>query len=357
MAIVKIPGGMIVGLPQDHFAAAPAFTPGLLNSAAARVGQIIRMPKTGTLHSFEVMVGNITNAPDNGVKMSFQNITAGGIYDDVYDQYRVITPAANTWLVPPGPLTSDGTDTGVKRSVTIGDYVAVMLQFENFVTSDSMEFQRLSVGTGTAVGSDSLSYSVQAGFKTTAQSPLCMALRYTDEYVYLNNLVLPIKLMTSTVFASNSTPDERALRFQMPWNCEIDGFYVRATMTATTDIVLYDAAGSVLYTASLADNDWTFHANGGWNFFAIPPQAIIAATTYRVSVKPMSTTNITAYDFEVPSTTLMNIVAGGSELYLSTRTDAGAWTDVTTKRPWIMPRVSGIEAGSISGGGAFTFIG
>jgi hypothetical protein len=56
-------------------------------------------------------------------------------------------------------------------------------------------------------------------------------------------------------------------------------------------------------------------------------------SAYRVGVVPMTATNVAVDIVEAESNDDTDAWQGGKEWYLSTRSDAGAWTDVTTRRP------------------------
>ena len=50
-------------------------------------------------------------------------------------------------------------------------------------------------------------------------------------------------------------------------------------------------------------------------------------------------------EFDVNSASLMEAIEGGQLFHHTSRTDAGAWTQTTTKRPLIALRVSAIDNG------------
>jgi hypothetical protein len=353
----------VVSFPQVWLPASPAITNGALslasftcNASGDRVGFVIQAPKAGTLHSFEFRTSSVLNNPDNGVRLSFQSVAAGDP-NGTQSQYRDITGtiSASSWQTPPGPLTDDGTDTGVKRTVTKGETFACVVDFVNFVASDSFAVTVLGINAAgqpivtnqyVADGSSG-SYS-----KNTTNLPI-LALKYDDgSYGEFDVPIWPILATNSNTFNSGSTPDERALRGQFSAPCRCAGGWARIDLDGPADLVLYDNASSVLASASLNEN-WR-SVNNGVPFRALWSSAVTlsAATTYRLAVKPTSGASIISYDFDVNSAGLMACVSGGAQFYGSTRTNAGAWTDTTTQRPvmgFILDGFADDTAGSVAG--------
>jgi hypothetical protein len=49
---------------------------------------------------------------------------------------------------------------------------------------------------------------------------------------------------------------------------------------------------------------------------------------------------------DVNAADLLDVLPGGSDMHLSMRTDAGAWTDVPTRRPFIFPVFDAVDTGA-----------
>jgi hypothetical protein len=157
---------------------------------------------------------------------------------------------------------------------------------------------------------------------------------------------LPLLALVSTAFNNGSTPDERALRFQMPMQCTVDGCWFRADFDGDCDIVLYDASDTVLATATMDAS--ARPATAGANaWFRFDPVVLTAGVTYRLAVRPSTGTSLTLYSFTVDSNGLFAAaVPGSTQWYQSTRTDAGAWTDTDTARPWCGLHIAEVEQGA-----------
>lgn len=365
MAIVSIDGGLWLGPIPQWFAAVPGFTTTTaLTASTHKTAMIFQVPHTGTLDKIEFRMGAIANSPDNGIRVSFQDVDATtGAPDGTQDQYRDIAAGsltASTWTVP-GLMTSDGTDGGTKRSVTKGQWMAAVIEYVSFVASDSFSISVTNLVSAT--NSPDLNFTYAAHYNGASWSKSVntwnMALKYDDgTYRHIANSIIPMTAANSNTFNSGSTPDERGLRFQVPWDCEIDGIQVRVDVDNVADLILYDSGSSALVTVSL-DPDIRATSNAMNGMVTIPTTALTANTTYRIAVKPTSASSVIVHDIDVNSAAIMQSFAGGTAWYSTTRTDAGAWTDTTTNRPMIGLRISGIDTGggASSSGGAFTFLG
>lgn len=361
MAIQTIPGGLWLPSHCPWNSSAPAFNSiGGLSTANSRVGWVFQVPKTGTLDWFECRQQLNTNTPDNGVRFSFQDLNATGKPDNTEDHYSVVTSgfAAGAWLVPPSYMGTGGPGSGSKRSVTKGDWLACVARFENFVASDSITFDGSSP-IGTRIGPNGFlnSYPVtssDAGTNWNVDSAriLIIALKYDDgTYATLDMPSYPFTAFNQRTFGSGSTPDERGLLFQVPFKARLAGIWARVDPDNAFDIVLYDSASSVVISQSGYYTN-TYSANGANGFFpfASPPTLTINSN-YRIVIKPTTASTLILYDFDVNSSAIRQSLPGGSTWKSTSRTDAGAWTDVDTNLPFMGLVFDGFDDGVGGGGG------
>jgi hypothetical protein len=364
MSFNLIPGMLKIGPWFNTVGNPPAAGSALqINAATHKVCIILLAPKDGTLHSFEVMLAAVGQAPANGLKFSFQSIS-GGEPDNTVDQYRNVTSGitATTWLSPPGPLTDDGTNGGVKRTVTAGEPVGCVIEFISFSASDSVDF----AGNNESMFEGSLSCrkSTDSGASyssVTSQANLRMALKYDDgNYEVVSDNLLPIVSYTNNSLNSGSTPDEWGLRFQLPFNFEIGVIRTPIAFAGSGTLVirLYTSDDTVVDEVSITEPTIfgpTTNAIGPF----IPLNRIspmMANATHRLTIRPPATA-WTLREFAVPTNAHLAAVSGGIQIYKTTRTNDGAWTDTDTARPWIQLYISSFEA--IAGGtsGSLTFLG
>jgi hypothetical protein len=354
-ALTAIKGGLWLPLPP-HGMSTLTIQSALLDGSGEKYAALIQVPKTGTLDSFEIGLRTVTTFPTNGVRMSFQNVSTTTDHrpDETQDQFAdvVSSPGTNGWMVPPNAMTDDGTGGGVKRSVTAGDYLACVVEQVN-----SGDTWNLNVSMFDLDGSSRLAFGYPgsshkaAGTWTANVDMPCIALKYDDgSYEFIAPWVYPMKAINAPTFASNSNPDERGLYFQFPMEVEVDGAWLSLDLDGDADLVLYDSDGSSELRTIVLDTNYR-NGNGQKVWYArFAPVTLTAATNYRLVVRPTSVTQLGIYDIDVESAARLDCVEGGQVFHYTERTNAGAWTQTTTKRPWMGLHISKIHDGTGGGG-------
>lgn len=355
MAFVDVPGGG-AWLPeiQPNVSSGTVLNSFLLDASGEKVAFIFQVPKTGTLDKFELLLRTVTQAPANGLKFSFQdlNTTTTGNPDGTIDQYRVVTSGitSNAWLAP-GLMTSDGTDTGTKRSVTRGDWLCCVVEFESFAASDS-----LNIGAwGHAASGLASRYQVQhfttSWSKSGTTHPI-LALKYDDgTYAHIGWWVQPVLTVASTQFNSGSTPDERGMIVRFPFPAKVSGYWIwadRLVNGRSYDVVLYDSDGS---TALATDSTSGYEQNGAQVGKFSSELTLSADTDYRLVMKPTSGNNVAIYEATVQDAAHFAAWPGGQNWHATERTDAGSWSQTTTRRPYMGLLVTAVDDGAGGAGG------
>lgn len=353
MALITIPGGFWFPRLPEHSASTPSFTTGdVLDADGEKDAYILRVPRTGTLKAVGFRLGTVTQAPTNGLRVSFQDVSlTTGDPDEATDQFRDVTSGLTTgaWVTT-GLITDDGTDTGVKRSVTRGALLAVVVEFASFSAGDNLGvYARASVNT---IGSGAVGHAYNThktgGTWAKNRGALNLALQYDDDVWECLDLPMHnLAALNSVNFSSSSSPDERGLIFQFPAPVAVRGGWWRGLNTATdTDMVLYDANGTTALETITFDAQVTTTGIGGNASYAPFSQdrVLLANTPYRLVMKPGSS-NMTLHDFDVAAAAIMNAHEGGQAWHYTQRTDGGAWSETTTKRPMMGLLVTGIDDG------------
>lgn len=334
--------------------AVPSFGQWTLNASGDRAAMIIQVPKSGTLEWFECRIGNVSNNPDNGIRLSFQDVDpATGLPDGTQDQFfdHLTALSSNTWITPSGAMTNTGAGGGVKRTVTAGDFLACVVDFVSFVASDNFVLMFLNVGAqnGNYWNADG---TAGGAFSKSASAPL-LALKYADgTYAELLPPAAPLlgsgaNAVVSLTFHSGSTPDEYALRFQLPIKSRSIGFWARIDVDAAVTVELLDASNNVLESVVLDADMRATTTTLNCLFYWDTPVELDAATTYRLTFRPTTVTTIGMASFICGRIEAMQ---GGAAIYQSNRTNAGAWTDETSSRLMAGLILDGFEQ-SVGGGG------
>jgi hypothetical protein len=323
-----------------------------LDASTEKAACIIQIPKTGTLNTVELLFRAVSMNAASVLRVSFQDLDASGDPDGTQDQFRDLTtdPTANTWYSTVGLITSDGTDTGVKRAVTAGDLLAVVIEYSTFTAADSVIVGGIT-GVGNTAPAGVLPHTdLFTGTWAKSDVAPCLALVYSDSSYAVPDGCVPANATNVTLINTGSTPDERGLLFQLPFPARCYGFVVRLDLDAATDVVLYSAADAVLASYSLSSGVRVGTAGQITRRRFATPVSLSANTSYRLVVKPTTGSNVGVYDWEAASATLCQQYCGGSTWKHTERTDAGAWTDTDTKRPFLSLRLDQLDDGAGAGG-------
>jgi hypothetical protein len=166
-------------------------------------------------------------------------------------------------------------------------------------------------------------------------------------------------------FNSGSTPDEYAVKFTLPASFgstfKVCGAVVWGTTTAgsTFDLLLYDSDGTTVLQQTTFDTDLdvTPTSNQARTFyFDDAPAVLSAGTAYRLGVQPAGS-NISLDRLQVPAAADMDAYRLGQAILMSTRTNAGAWTDDATQRVGIDLILSDLTPPAGGGGGGARYQG
>lgn len=334
-----------------------------LNGATEKWAGIIRIPKSGTLDQFEFRGNQAGLEAASRVRLSFQDVSpADGFPDGTQDQFRDMAVGdfdAGRWQKPPGVMTSDGTDTGVKRVVTRGDLLACVVEYDVFVALDVVNVHHASLGTAPSAdfAFPYMLEDVGAGYVKKLTQPR-FGLKYSDgSFAELSPNVLPdTQLGFEPLFGSGSTPDEIGLRFRLPFPVKVGGAWAGLSdLGANADLVLYDSDGSSVLTSVSMDKDVISDSTDIVVFQHFPDEvALLVNTFYRLVLKPTTAANsVRIGSREVDTAALMNLLPGGDDFTWTQRTDAGAWSEILTKRPLLGIYATAFDSGVVGtvGGG------
>ena len=335
-----------------------------LNAATHKWAGIIRIPKSGTLDQFEFRGNQAGLEAASRVRLSFQDVSlADGFPDGVQDQFRDMAVGdfdAGRWQKPPGVMTDDGTGGGVKRVVTRGDLIACVIEYDVFVALDVVNVHHASLGTAPSTNF-AFPYMVEdvgAGYVKKVTQPR-FGIKYSDgSFAELSPNVLPdIQDGFESTFASDTTPDEIGLRFRLPFPVKVGGAWAGMTSFASdADLVLYDLDGTTVLSSVSMDGNLTSISTDVVVFQHFPDEiALLANTFYRLALKPTTVSTLRIGSRQVDTAALMNLLPGGDDFIWTQRTDAGAWTEIPTKRPLLGIYATAFDAGVVGAiGGGFS---
>lgn len=174
--------------------------------------------------------------------------------------------------------------------------------------------------------------------------------------------------VTAATYNSGSTPDEKALRFQVATKKRCIGarvFMMNNAAGADFTVTLWPAssttdADALAQVAIDGDSTYATSADGYFDLFFATAVTLSTGTTYYLGVRADTANNVTLAEMAVPSgvTNAMLALPITSAIYKSARTwtagSAGAWTDTTTTLPMISLIFDQEDDGAGAGGGGGT---
>lgn len=321
-------------------AIAPTFVSVTCDASADRVvyaGRFVHKDRgTKTVDGVGFLFGTVTKSAGSTFKVSLQDVslTAGPPMreDGTQDQTLSIANAdagfaSNAWY-------EAGFDSSATRSLTHGDLIAVVFQFDTFVSADTVNIRAVSAVQATMVEGQSIVVANLTGAYAQQTAVPNVVLRCNDgSYGTLQGAVVCSAINTHTFTVNTAGADEYALAFQYPVPVKIDGFWILAnagTATDTSELLLYSGT-TALVTMTLDHN--AIRAATSWYSTAHTEQTLAANTLYRIAFRPTGGNNVSVYSIDVNMANHLQCHPGGVNAHVWTRVDQGAWGgELTTRR-------------------------
>ena len=334
-------------VPWPELAGGDSATEHLIDAVGETAACIFQAPKTGTIDRVCFRTATVTTGGTLDVRLETVSATTG---DPTGTLVGTTTNAAvivlntddNTWFEATLTLGASVTK-GQMLALSIVRGVAGNLNISTGVTSGHSP-----IATGILRNAYSDLFTAAWAKDGT---PLVCAVRYSDgTYPYILG-VTGYSSGASTNFSSTSSPDERGNRMLLPFTGRCVGVWSNiSTLTggSSVDFKLYDSADNLLESVNF-DHDQSRQAGCQIAFFDTAV-TLYAGKVYRVTNAPPAATNTNTRTITVASAALMEQLSGGQNVYGTTRTDAGAWTDTTTERCGIGLLFDALETGASSGG-------
>lgn len=318
-----------------------------LSSASDKAAWVGYAPQTGTIDKVAFRTGAVTTSATLDVRLETigtDGNPSGSLWATNTNGSQA-SLAANTWYEV--TLTAGA-------SVTKGDKIALVI-VNPAVSPGNLEVQRYSVSRSI------FPYTARfaASAWTRSASPWAGWLHYTTGTAYPSVVGMKPATDSSAQYNNSSTPDERGNKITMPFACKVQGIWMINLTTSDTgdfDAVLYDSNSGTLESVSM-DGDLTSTTNSGqvpFECYFDTEVTLSYGQVVRVVKKPTSATNTRLPHIALNSTSQLTAAPGIGNQQLSTRTDAGAWSDDNTRVASIGLILTGIDDGA---GRALAYVG
>jgi hypothetical protein len=253
--------------------------------SAAGSGQIHFRPGTTTF-------ANGGTSLDIGI----QDVDATGVEDGSFDVKATFVGGTDT--ITASVVNSATMETGSK-TITHGDLVAVGFEMTaRGGVSDSVIIQRSGITSLDPYGSA----DVGSGPARITGIPLLTVQFDNGEVGWFDLSGFAHSLSISSAFSVDSTPDEYAMVFQIPFPATATGAFARLASVAAADdfeLILYsDPLGTPVAERTIVQ-DMTFSANttndANYGRTFSSPYALLANTNYAIAVRPTTSGTIQLY--------------------------------------------------------------
>lgn len=290
------------------------------------------IPRTGTITSVGFRFGAVTRGATTALTVSLQDVDLSngppGRPDGTPDQTGSVATgsiSANTWI-------SVSLDTS--RSVTVGQLIAVVIEYSTFLAGDSIAISQITSGINWG-SSHPVTFNGTTWTRYDAVPNLILGYSSGNNGALLG--AAAASAIANTNFNSNSTPDERGGAWVPSVSTRVAGLACVVQPTADFDLVLYDSGGTALGTASFDANTLRTNTYRPHSLLFSSPVDVVAGATYYLAVKPTSTSNITLTTYSVNNAIDRDAWPLGTDWTGATRTNAGSWSTSTTDIVPIVP--------------------
>jgi hypothetical protein len=344
MTLQSTMGGLIV--PQIWSrGGTTAHASHLLDAADEKLAWIFQAPKTGTIDRLSFRTVAITTGGNVDLRLETVDATTGdpsGTLQATNTNVAVTVADSDDNVWKEGTLTAGA-------SVTKGDLLALVAVAPSGFTGNLASMGNIA-DYGAGWQFPYMDHQTSGTWAKTGEAA-CMLVRYSDG-TYPPIGTIPALSITNGAFNSGSSPDERGLYFQVPWPCRLSGVIMMSTFAGGGTIKVYDSDGSTVLTSLVRDPDQSATANTGPGRYLFPTSVnLLANTNYRITLLPASVTDNTLTTITVHDAAMLDALDGGKNFYLTTRENAGAWSQTTTQRPFIHLLLDAFDDATGSGGG------
>lgn len=305
-----------------------------LSAADRRVAFIARPPKLGSIRDVIFNLRDVIT-PDP-ILVSLQGVDpATGLPNGVVDQSGTVPEAE----CKTGWVTATMSADHVVEDIT--KPLAVVIELSPYVDGNIVVY----VNSSLLVGNAYCAYYNGAAWTKLIEGPIVF-FRYSDG-TYGKSLDLPHGLHGWSTMSSGSTPNERGAVFQVPTSVRTVGAEWRGS-DANGDVVatLYSESDQVLAQAALPGALLTGQvAMRAHRVTWDSPVTLQANTTYRLTIRPTTTTPVRYHYSLVPSKEALEQLPGGRLWYGTVRTFGGAWRDDPTIRHNLGLILDGVAGG------------
>jgi hypothetical protein len=257
------------------------------------------------------------------------------------------TFASNTW--------HQTAALGEVVAVTHGQLIAIVIEYGTFTAADALNITGLPINFAVPRSLLSLFTGTWGGVTSVLPNVI---LEFDDGTFGTLDGSFSASAISSITYASNTAgSDEYCMEFSLPFPCKVDGAFVFCQSSAAgsdLSVILYDGTTAMTGGTVAVDGN-TFNASASGRKLDVTFDqeiALSANTTYRLALRPDTTSSVVLYYFDVANAAHFQAHSLGTSAVINSRLDGGAWgSATTTRRPYMGLSFSAFDDGAGGGGG------
>lgn len=361
MALVSFGGDILYPVPPLTPSLVPKVESILIDASTEKAAIIFRASKAGTISGVMIICGSTTQTPVSAMTIRLETVSA----TDGYPTGTLIDSAGANDAKGTFTFTASTTvlaTISTPPTVAIGDIIAIVVGYSSFNSGENANFGFQAYLTANNTG---MPYSAayigigpawQKGGGTVY--PPNFALVYGD-----GSIITPSgagyawNSVTEVTHSSSSSPDEYGNKFRLPFNARVVGSWGFFRKDGDYTVTLYDSDGTTALRTLSMDKDVVGTPVSQVALYFSTPVTLTKDTWYRITWYPNTTTSCRTWHFNVSDVggyEGMDAAPCGSDMHLTKRTDAGAWTDTTTQRCMMGLVIDQLDDGAGGAGGLKT---
>lgn len=306
--------------------------------------------------------GTVVKAGGSGLIVSLQDIDLTAATpmrpDGTQDQTVAIANGDAAFLSGTWYTTAN---LNVDRTVVLGELLSAVIEYDGAgrLGADSVAIRHMFPNNAGA-------YEMQAGVAVFTSAWALVSSGYYCNLIFefsdgtfggLSHALISNIADPTFVYSNASTPDEYAMKFNLPFDCKINGLHVLVDPALTGrdyELVLYDSDGSTVLASKAFDTNAAISNIGRFATAKFAEISYLKNTNKYLAVKPTTAGSNRISYHSLNHADHRQALVSGTHAMLSSRVNAGAWTDDATKVPiGFHILISKINDGASAGGGAY----
>lgn len=301
-----------------------------LDATAEKCAHIQQVVRAGDIATVSFYNAAITTG--DTIKASLQTVdSATGLPTGTIWTTSTGNKAFGTVAVTTGNTGWSTVTFGEVATVALGDFIAIVFEYNSYGAGNMRFYQGVVIGTQAFPhGATDLT-----GSWTKITGGLSIVIGYSDGYYPQTNSEGMATVGGAQNLSQSTTPDEVGNYYQVPFAMRAYGMVIHADIDFDCTVSILAADNTVLASGTIRASTRSTVARAQHKPIFTSKATLQPSTWYRMIITPTTTSNVALYYIDVHTAAAMDVLDGGILCYATSRTNEGAWTNLTTRR-WCM---------------------